>query len=165
MLYRGTIFIALSLAVASTGCTRHHKVSARQLSAIASTGGEVRLIPGTPIDPAHWHDGDVQSVTQTSHGRGAVHGFGIGALSGAGLGVVMGLASGDDSCGDYDLICFSAGEKATMGGLLFGGMGAVAGLVIGAIAGSDTVYELDPNAQRVRLNVSPRGEVGVAFDF
>jgi len=58
-------------------------------------------------------------------------GMGMGLLIGAGTGAVIGLASGDDQSGFFR---FSAGEKALMGGIFFGG----AGLLVGTVAGAAT---------------------------
>jgi hypothetical protein len=65
----------------------------------------------------------------TGHRRPIARGLGIGLLAGAAIGVVVGAASGDDREG---FISLSAEEKAAVGAVFFGGVGGVAGGIIGA---------------------------------
>ncbi|MBK9036082.1 MAG: hypothetical protein IPL61_33365 [Myxococcales bacterium] len=111
--------LALALAVTATACTHTHQV--------ATTGS----LPADSVD----------------HGRGALEGAGIGLLTGAATGAVAGLVDGDDPpCLDTDWFCFrfDAGEKAVVLGLAGGSVGAVAGLVLGALVGSRDTYERTP---------------------
>lgn len=101
---------------------------------------------------------------EVSHGRGALEGAGLGLLAGAAGGAVVGLASGDDPpCADQDLFClsFSAGDKAAILGLYGAGVGALAGLVIGGLAGSHDVYERDDGPQ-LGVSASPGGASATA---
>lgn len=123
--------VALALAVTATGCTHHHQV--------ATTGP----LPEASVD----------------HGQGALEGAGIGLLAGAATGAVAGFAAGDDpECTDTAWLCFrfDAEEKAVMLGLVGGSVGAVGGLVIGAITGSRHTYERKPGwMPRVNTSAAP----------
>lgn len=61
--------------------------------------------------------------------RPIVRGMGIGLLAGAAIGAIAGASSGDDRSG---FLAFSAEEKAAIGAVFFGGVGAVTGGIIGA---------------------------------
>lgn len=56
-----------------------------------------------------------------------------GALGGLVIGAIIGLASGDDTRG---WIRFTAGQKAFMAGISLAGLGAILGLVTGAVSSS-----------------------------
>jgi hypothetical protein len=78
---------------------------------------------------------DVPRGSRSNFGRGLA----IGALSGTVLGALAGLASGDDPpCGDA-WFCWrwSAGDKAEMGAVGFGVLGAVVGGIAGAATRSE----------------------------
>lgn len=57
----------------------------------------------------------------------------IGTFSGILIGALIGLADGDDTEGWFR---FTAGEKALLGGLSFGGLGAIIGLISGVASSS-----------------------------
>jgi hypothetical protein len=80
-----------------------------------------------------------------------LEGAGIGFL----FGVVMGAASGDDPPDQW--FASSAGEKAGMGGLVFGLIGAG----IGALIKSDKWAEVPLDQLRPRLIAGQGGQVGV----
>lgn len=82
-----------------------------------------------------------------------LEGAGIGFL----LGVVTGAASGDDPSNAY--FGYSAGEKAAIGGLSFGLIGAG----IGALIKSDKWAEVPLDRVRPKLIVGDRGQVGIRF--
>ena len=112
------------------------------LSAITvqtSTGIGYQAEGGGMIDPSA-----IVRVTDERTLRGAGEGILIGAGAGAAAGAVLGLADGDDPpCGDSEWCFFhlTAGEKALGGGVLLGGLGAIVGLAVGTVMGSDDVYE------------------------
>jgi len=60
--------------------------------------------------------------------------MGTGFLAGAGFGGLLGLASGDDESG---FMSFSAGQKALMGGVVFGVAGAIIGTAVGVGQSTD----------------------------
>lgn len=108
--------------------------------------------PETPSAPTPWLDhtghvidpasiATVQTVT-VSHLRGAGPGAGLGALFGVSVGVILGLASGNDN--PQNFFAFTAKEKATAAGVVLGGVGTLAGLLIGAAIGART-YDEYPN--------------------
>lgn len=67
-------------------------------------------------------------------------GMGIGFLAGATLGASIGLASGDDPKNQF--FSFTAGEKAEMGGIAFGGIGWLVGTIAGIASSTrDKVVE------------------------
>jgi hypothetical protein len=72
--------------------------------------------------------------------RQTVKGMGIGAGSGALLGIVLGFASGDDEPCSW--VCFSAEEKAAVGGIALGITGGVIGLIAGALTTTDEWREV-----------------------
>jgi len=167
MKYLQHLLIALALAgmATSTACTHRHAVTRSELDVVARSGQAYRADGTRIFNNEPWLEDDLDRVYQTSHARGAVEGMGIGALSGAAVGVLIGLAAGDDDCGEGDFLCFSTGEKAQLGGLALGGVGAVAGLLFGALAGSKDVYELEIGSQPVHFGVTPRGTAGLSFEF
>jgi len=65
-------------------------------------------------------------------GRGIL----IGSLTGIGTGMIIGLVSGDDHNDNstFCFFCFTAEEKALMGGLAGGILGGLVGGIIGALA-------------------------------
>ena len=74
---------------------------------------------------------DINTVNLKRHnsvGRGAL----FGGLIGLGTGALLGLASGDDPKEDW--FAMTAGEKALGLGISMGTMGAIVGLIIGAVA-------------------------------
>jgi hypothetical protein len=77
----------------------------------------------------------VRQVRVLRRGRGALEGALIGAGVGILTGVVLGLAAGDsrnrEDCG-YPC---TAGEKAKLAGLVFGGLGTAAGALLGTAIG------------------------------
>jgi hypothetical protein len=98
---------------------------------IVSNGGRAAVLPPDQIR----HGWSVSSV------RGFFEGMGIGALTGAGVGVTMGLMSGDDDPEEF--LAFTAEQKATMAGVMFGLSGAITGALIGLVRGSTDVYTYD----------------------
>ncbi len=59
-----------------------------------------------------------------------LRGGAIGLLVGAGVGAVIGLASADEPSGTFCLWACTASEKAAMGAVIFGVVGAVIGYAI-----------------------------------
>lgn len=105
-------------------------------------------------------------VTDERTLRGAGEGILIGAGAGAAAGAVLGLADGDDPpCGDSEWCFFNltAGEKALVGGVLLGGLGAIVGLAVGTVMGSDDVYENESIA--ITPSGPPGSVVGATLTF
>lgn len=151
-------FVA-ALLVAAAGCT-HHRPLAQvselgvgedvtvdvtgygevEVTTVATAGGtSFRDAGGTLISPDN-----VARVVDVRRARGAGEGFLIAGGLGVAVGVVLGFADGDDPpCADTAWLCFrfSAGEKATLGGIAFGSLGGLIGLVVGAVRGSQFVYD------------------------
>src|SRR5690606_3006800 len=105
----------------------------------------------------------IRRVTFRSRARGAVHGLAFGALTGGGLGALAGLGEGDDG-DDCSYVCFTAGEKAVMYAVVFGGLGALVGAAVGASVGATEIYEFEgfddvkrprPRARRWLPTVAP----------
>jgi hypothetical protein len=118
-------------------------------------------------DLALWN---VHSITEVKRARGALEGLGLGILIGGGGGVLLGLADGDDVCEPDARDCYyndTAGEKAAILGVLFGGLGGIIGLVAGALRGSRDVYELAGTAPAARFVPSgpPGSSVGATIRF
>lgn len=101
--------------------------------------------------------GALERVTEARHGLGAIEGLGIGGATGFVLGAVLGYSEGDGTgTGTGD--CFlelSAGDKAMLGGIVFGGLGGLGGLIVGGIHGAANEYTHD-GYQAIRP-IAPRG--------
>lgn len=153
---RSTAILTLLLA---TSCTRTHHVTSFSPSvdrrflvytdsgtygarAEASPAGlVVRTGSGQQIA---WSE--IRAFEEVSHGRGLLHGLGFGAAIGATAGIVAGLADGDDPCEEFCILSLTAEEKATLGAIVFGGIGALSGGVIGLLIGSRDRYVIDRRA-------------------
>jgi hypothetical protein len=83
--------------------------------------------------------GDVSAITIINKSQ-IWSGLGLGLLVGVGGGVVAGYASGDDRPGWFSL---TAGEKAFLGGAVFGVIGIVVGGIAGALAGIDGTIDVN----------------------
>lgn len=70
---------------------------------------------------------------RSSAGRG----LGIGLVSGVLSGAVIGFAAGEDCGSGGAWLCFDRGEMAAGGAVFFGGIGAVTGLIVGALSSHD----------------------------
>ena len=57
----------------------------------------------------------------------------IGALSGLVAGIAIGIAAGDDNCGAFPILCFSAEEKSAIYGTALATTGGLIGLVVGSM--------------------------------
>jgi len=172
--------------IAMSACTHHHRVvalnpvSPNAKATVELADGrelEARAVPtpagarwlaggeaGGLIDP-----GGIRGVTTVDHARGAWEGLGLGLLAGIGSGIVIGLASGDDHCppGGFCLFQFSAGDKAILGGIVLGGAGLVLGALLGAVAGSRDVYQLDASSMpRISAAIAPgQATAGLTWSF
>jgi hypothetical protein len=150
--------VAMSCLVLAAACTHHrplrdahsiddgdevvaeNHVGQSQPARVAhGAGGELQLHSPIGVLPGH----QVARIKETSHARGAGEGLGLGLLLGATIGATVFYASGDDECSsdEFCILQFSAGEKAVIGGIAVGALGAIAGLIVGAATGSTTVYE------------------------
>ncbi len=121
------------LLIAPAGQSEVVRVQAHQLRRIQVYGGERRM---------------------------AAKGLGYGAAGGALVGVGLGLADGDDPSSCW-LMCYSAGEKAAMGGVLLGLTGGVIGLIAGAL--TKEVRWDDVSLPSMRPSISPSSTGGVEF--
>lgn len=133
------------------------------VSVQTATGVAYQFEGGGLVDP-----GTIVSVTDERTLRGAAEGMGIGAGAGALAGVLLGFADGDDPpCGDSEWCFFNltAGEKAVLGGIAFGGLGAIVGLVIGGVAGSDDVYEGHSAGPTITPGGPPGSVAGATLTF
>jgi len=112
-------------------------------------------------DSTHWRDlntnesqsistSQIHAIAIKKSSRGAWEGFGLGLLAGAVSGVVIGLMSGDESAsGVLELGILrigpfpsSEGGNALGYGIVFGGLGGLVGLPIGAATGSKDKFVL-----------------------
>ena len=134
------------------GCTHQRKLNDPSALVYEHVTVEMRSAPGlvedgrvigtsggylVATDRGEIPFGDVKSITTTSHPIGALEGLGLGFLGGAAVGAVIGLADGDDVCdtsrgSDFCVAVFTAGEKAILLGVVFGALGGLVGLAVGA---------------------------------
>jgi hypothetical protein len=96
-----------------------------------------------------------ESHGRHSRGSRVLKGAGIGLATGAALGLIIGFGSGDDTCrpGEYCLLLFDAGDKATMGAAGLGVIGGAVGALAGLALPRDRWERVD--APRLRLSVAP----------
>jgi hypothetical protein len=88
--------------------------------------------------------------------RGLLYGLGGGAAAGA----VFGYAQGDDP--DDQFLSFSAEENAALGAVLFGGIGAIAGTVVGIAAPRSRWEVVSSPSQTAAVTLqAPDGRPGV----
>jgi hypothetical protein len=173
-----------------TACTHHHPVAtllpmstSGEATAQLSDGHDVEVRAAPTAAGARWiaqgetpatpvragvtvESADMRSYTTVSRGRGAVEGLALGVLGGAAIGVGIGLASGNDDptrC----FICFSAGDKAILGGFALGSIGLAVGTLLGVMIGSRDVYEVDPaHMPRISTMIAPgRAGAGLSWSF
>jgi hypothetical protein len=112
---------------------------------------------------------EVLELRLVSHGKGALQGFGIGVLAGAVTGAAFGLADGGDRRNEgLTLIRFTAAQRAAMGATVFGGLGGLAGLPLGASMGSKDIFRFQasppdrpwlPNETQASTGSEARGQV------
>lgn len=81
---------------------------------------------------------DIQQVIIQGHSN-ILRGMGWGLLGGILMGGAMGYAAGDDKSG---FLTMTAGQKAMIGGIVFGIIGAVLGTAVGAVfsTGDKIIY-------------------------
>ena len=105
---------------------------------------------------------------EISRGRStnAWRGLGIGALGGAVTGVILGLAAGEDCGRSNSFVCFDRGSLALAGGVGFGVIGGVIGLVAGAFRTHENWHMITAPGRVLRITVAPRGAgLGVSVSF
>ncbi len=93
-----------------------------------------------------------------TRGQGAVRGPGWGALLGGAGGALFGAAT----AGDCDF-CFGVGETAAIGAVLFGGIGAATGAILGATRPGQRWEEV--LGVGVALGSNEEGRVAIATTF
>jgi len=95
---------------------------------------------------------------RSSAGKGAL----IGGLVGAGMGALIGFGGGNDG-GSF----LSSGATAAMAGTLFGVVGAVGGLMLGALSSHDTWTRIGwKSPARPVFSPSPHGiRLGLSLPF
>jgi hypothetical protein len=166
-----------------SACTHHHHIAeAHELGGdtvtISGPRGPIEAVGIKTPNGVEFQDtrsgqilttADIDQIETKRHGQGALEGLAWGAVSGALLGGIYGYAQGDDHCsndnGEWCILEFSAGEKATFGAIAFGGLGGLVGLIAGAAIGSTDVYEY-PTTQAVVKPVGPPGSVaGMTVSF
>jgi hypothetical protein len=143
----------------ATACTHHHRVTTLPPTSPSATTAAQLGATGASAD--------MRNYTTISRGRGAVEGLALGGAGGAAIGAVIGLASGDDTCArdSFCILRFSAGDKAVFGAIGLGSLGLGLGALIGAVAGSRDVYELDSAlVPRVSTTIAP-GRAGGALSW
>lgn len=96
-----------------------------------------------------------------SRPSGALRGAGYGLLGGAAGGAAFGVLAGNDPDGFFE---FSAGERAAIGAVFFGGTGLVVGGLVGAIAPGRR-WEHLPAAPRAAVGRGPGGGVAVSVSL
>ena len=93
--------------------------------------------------------GDLRGFTVRRRGLGWWEGLGIGVLAGVAGGALAGYAQGDDPPCSRSPQCifeprFTAGEKATIGGIFGGVLGGIAGGLVGLVVGHTERYVFTP---------------------
>jgi hypothetical protein len=165
------------------GCTHHrdireaHQLAGEEVELTGQYGHTVTAVgvrgPNgiTFVDKANGGmvpDEEIVTITDVSHGRGALQGLGIGAAAGIATGMVAGFASGDDNCDNEDHGCFfelTAEAKAMIFGVLLGALGGGVGLIVGAVKGSTTIYAREGSNVSVRLGGPASSVAGVTVNF
>ena len=87
-------------------------------------------------------------------------GAGVGLLIGATVGAVIGIGSTDD-CSSSQGICVGGNEFILVGGVILGGIGSAAGIIIGSFIHTEAWEEMP--IDRIRLGISPQHQGGLAF--
>jgi hypothetical protein len=109
---------------------------------------------------------EIAKIVDKRVGRGGLEGFGLGFLGGAAVGAVIGYADGDDECdpndGHWCLFTMTAGEKAVLGGAVFGVLGGALGGLIGLARGSHFEYSY---GERVIPTGPPGSAAGMTIIF
>lgn len=126
--------------------------------------GALFFFPVGQAGPAEIPLDQVESMeTFAGTKRQTLKGLGIGAGSGAALGIVLGFADGADR--NCSWVCFSAEEKAVMGGVVLGITGGVIGLIAGALTKTDHWREVPVVGVRPAFRVNRAGKVDLGISF
>jgi hypothetical protein len=122
-----------------------------------------RVIVDTP-DSAVVLDPAASAIEYRNGNRTKWGSAAIGMLVGGTIGAVAGLAEGDDECrpGSWCIMMFSAGEKATMGFIGGGLLGALVGAV--AIPAGRWIPLRTDASHRIALLATP-GRIGARVSF
>lgn len=105
------------------------------------------------------HISNIREISLISYGKGVAEGFVTGAAIGFAGGFFIGYADGDDPPSNEpfgDFLRFSAGEKGLILGVALGGLGAIVGIVTGAISGSREKMIIKYNQPVNAANLLPK---------
>lgn len=136
----------VALRIASPGLQAPREVQGtrlvldREKATWQDPSGERRTVPIAALQEIR------HSAPGSKRPMGALHGLLFGLGAGVITGGAIGLASGDDQCPpslDWCFFRFSAREKAVLGAVGLGAMGALTGAVIGSLVGARTAVEFE----------------------
>jgi len=114
------------------------KISAEYVRVTAST---------TYTAEKNYSTTDINAISVKNHGHGALKGFGYGLLGGGSFGFLMGYVGYSGK----SMLAGSAVDSGFLGAILLGGIGAVTGLVLGALHGEIEEYVFPINEESVEL--------------
>jgi hypothetical protein len=92
-----------------------------------------------------------------------IEGLSIGLFGGAALGGILGAVAYDES--NEKSLASNEGEAAFRGAILFGGVGGLVGLGIGAFTKSDRWEEVPLDRLRVSVAAQRKGRLGIGFSL
>jgi hypothetical protein len=129
----------------------------RLVGTVLSTNGDTLVLAVAGITESIRLPWSGLTEVQVSRGqrRHVGEGMLMGGAIGVGLGVLLGLASGDD---DPGILALSAGDKAAIGGVLFGVVGLGIGGLIGARSTRERWEQVALGSVATRIGVAPRGD-------
>lgn len=116
-------------------------------------GGELQAVPT---------NGDTQYFIHTGRKSSLLKGGIIGATTGLVVGAA-GYAVAGKICPGDKYLCFNRSQRALSGGAIFGAVGGIAGLAIGAFSSHD-VWTRSQRDELLSLVADARG-VGLSFRF
>jgi hypothetical protein len=145
----------------------HPGEGTRTGTVVALTADTLEVLLAGHSEPAHL---PLTQVTRLDVSRGLEHRVlaraGVGFLVGAGLGAIGGAIS-ESRCSASEFICLGAGGGALVGGVFFGSVGGLIGLIAG-LAPSEKWERVALDARRISFVVPSRshaGGVGLRLEF